>query len=74
MDVELCHSIVHSGRLVVKKSIKCRWAAVDPGVPGTRGMRRGARREEGFGLMEKAFEVGGRVAERRCREEGERGV
>lgn len=42
--VELCHSMVHFGSVVRKKSTKCCWARAWPGEPETRGVRIGARR------------------------------
>jgi hypothetical protein len=42
--VEFCQRISHLGRCVLKSDTNCCRTASWPVVPGTRGMRRGARR------------------------------
>lgn len=51
LDVLFCHSRVHLGRLEVKNEARWCCAAVCPGVPGTRGMSSGARRDPDLGSM-----------------------
>lgn len=51
LEVLFCHSRFQWGRLEVKNEARWCWAAVWPGVPGTRGMRSGARREPDLGSM-----------------------
>ncbi|KAB5578418.1 hypothetical protein GE09DRAFT_549761 [Coniochaeta sp. 2T2.1] len=46
VDVLLCHSSAQRGSWVRKKETKCSWTRACPGVPGTRGVRMGERREE----------------------------
>lgn len=43
LDVEFCHDSCHEGRVVLKKSTKWAWVLSEPSVPGTRGIRMGAR-------------------------------
>lgn len=52
--VEFCHEISHSGRFLEKKETKCCWTLRWPGVPGTRGMRMGARSPEAVLVMSKS--------------------
>lgn len=68
VEVEFWNEMVHRGRCVVNQSTKCSWTLVEPGVPGTRGMRMGLRMEPLF--MSKSEPAAGRLR----RVSSERGV
>lgn len=44
VDVLFCHETFHAGSSRAKYEAMWAWAAAWPGVPGTRGWRRGVRR------------------------------